>query len=177
VAAGRTRKGDTELLHALACGASVENAAQKAGLSRRTAYRRLEDPAFRARVIELRAELTRRALGMLTAAGLGAVKTLTVLQESATSEAVRLGAARATLELGCKLRENSEWSERLTTLEALLESLLQEADPPSATDGTGGTTAAGCATRRHDTIRRDHDQTSALPDGSPGASAGSNPAP
>jgi hypothetical protein len=176
VAARRTRKGDTELLQALALGASVEHAAQKAGVSRRTAYRRLAAPAFRARVIELRAELTRRALGMLTAAGLGAVKTLTVLQESAMSEAVRLGAARATLELGCKLRENTEWSERLTTVEALLESLLQEAGPPSA-DGSEGTTAAGLATRRHDTIRSDDDQAPDRPDGSPGASAGSNPAP
>jgi transcriptional regulator of acetoin/glycerol metabolism len=41
VAAGRKRKGDAELVLALACGASPENAAQKAGLSRRTVYRRL----------------------------------------------------------------------------------------------------------------------------------------
>ena len=70
---GRKRKGDTELLLALACGASVENAAQRAGLSRRTVFRRLAAPAFRAQVAEARAEMVRRAAGMFTAAGLPAI--------------------------------------------------------------------------------------------------------
>src|SRR6266403_567779 len=113
MAAGRKRKKDTELLLALACGATPENAAQKAGLSRRTVFRRLADPAFVAQVAELRADFTRRTAGMTAAAGLGAVKTLTTLQESATSEAVRFWAARATLELGCKLRESVELTERM----------------------------------------------------------------
>jgi hypothetical protein len=124
VATGRKRKGDAELVLALACGATAENAAQKAGLSRRTVYRRLADPAFRARVTAMRAEMARRAAGMVTAAGLGAVKTLATLQESAASEAVRLGAARATIELGCKLRETVEWADRLAALEGRLEALL-----------------------------------------------------
>jgi hypothetical protein len=124
VAAGRKRKADAELLLALACGASAENAAQKAGLSRRTVYRRLADPAFRAQVTEMRAEMVRRAAGMFTAAGLAAIKTLTTLQESAASESVRLGAARATIELGCKLRETVEWAERLAALEGHVETLL-----------------------------------------------------
>jgi hypothetical protein len=124
VATGRKKKGDAELVQALACGASPESAAQKAGLSRRTVYRRLADPAFRAQVIELRAEMVRRSTGMVTAAGLAAVKTLMTLQDSAASEAVRLGAARATLELGCKLRENVDWAERLAALEGRLETLL-----------------------------------------------------
>ena len=113
---------------ALACGASAENAAQKAGLSRRTAYRRLADPAFRAQVTELRAEIVRRTAGVLTAAGMTAVKTLTMLQESAVSESVRLGAARATIELSCKLRENVGWDERLAALEGRLETLLSGPD-------------------------------------------------
>jgi hypothetical protein len=124
VSKGRKRKGDAELLLALACGASVENAAQRAGLSRRTVFRRLAAPAFRAQVAEARAEMVRRAAGMFTAAGLPAIKTLTTLQESATSEAVRLGAARATIELGCRLRETVEWAERLASLEGRLEALL-----------------------------------------------------
>jgi hypothetical protein len=128
VAAGRKRKADADLLLALACGASPENAAQKAGLSRRTVYRRLADPAFRAQVAEVRAEMVRRAAGMFTAAGMAAIKTLTTLQESATSESVRLGAARATIELGCKLRETAEWAERLAALEGHLETLLGSPD-------------------------------------------------
>jgi len=129
VSKGRKRKGDTELLLALACGASVENAAQKAGLSRRTVFRRLAAPAFRAQVTEMRAAMVQRAAGMFSAAGLPAIKTLTTLPESASSEAVRLGAARATIELGCKLRETVEWAERLAALEGRLEALLGGRDP------------------------------------------------
>jgi hypothetical protein len=70
---------------------------------------------------------------MFTAAGMAAIKTLTTLQESALSEAVRLGAARATIELGCKLRETAEWSERLAALEGRLEALLGGPDRPENT--------------------------------------------
>src|SRR5262249_1425823 len=113
---------------ALACGASPENAAQKAGLSLRTVYRRLAEPAFRAQVQQVRAEIVQRAASMVSAAGLSAIRTLTTLQESAASEAVRLGAARATLELGCKLRQTVELTERVESLEARLEMLLEGAD-------------------------------------------------
>jgi hypothetical protein len=46
-----------------------------------------------------------------------AIKTLVALQNNTTPPAVRLGAARAILELGTKLREASEWEARLSTLE------------------------------------------------------------
>ena len=87
---GRRKKADTELVLALAYGATPEQAAQKAGVSLRTVYRRLTETAFRAQVQDLRAEMLRRMAGMLTAAGLVSVKTLTKLQESAVSESVRL---------------------------------------------------------------------------------------
>ena len=61
---------------------------------------------------------------MITAAGMAAVKTLTTLQDSAASESVRLGAARAIIELGCKQRESVEWAERLAALDGRLETLL-----------------------------------------------------
>jgi hypothetical protein len=61
---------------------------------------------------------------------MASLKTFTTLQESATSEAVRLGAARAIIELGCKLREAVELTERLAALEARLESWLAEPVPP-----------------------------------------------
>jgi hypothetical protein len=127
VAAGRRRKVDAELVMALACGASPESAAQKAGLSLRTVYRRLAEPAFGARVRQVRGELLRRAAGMFTVAGMGAIKTLMALQESAASESVRLQAARALIELGCKLRESEELMERLASLEARLEGVLEAA--------------------------------------------------
>jgi hypothetical protein len=116
--AGRRRKADSDLILALACGASPENAAQKAGFGLRTVYRRLAEPAFRAQVDAMRAELVRRSADMLTAASMSAIKTLTTLQESAASESVRLGAARTVLEMGCKVRASVELRERIVSLEA-----------------------------------------------------------
>jgi hypothetical protein len=123
---GRKRKADAGLILALACGASPESAAEKAQVSRRTVYRRLAEPEFRAQVETMRTEMVQRVAGMLTAAGLGSVKTFAQLQESAVSEAVRLGAARAIVELGCKVRESVELARRLTKLEIQLEQLVEE---------------------------------------------------
>ena len=124
MARGRRKKAETGLIVSLACGTSVETAAQKAGLSVRTVYRRLADPEFRAQVNEARAEMLRRAAAMLTAAGMTAIKTFTTLQESARSESVRLGAARSIIELGCKLREMVELTERLAQMEARMQTEL-----------------------------------------------------
>jgi hypothetical protein len=119
--AGRDGPGNEEpLLLALACGATVEAAAQKAGLSARSVYRRLKRPAFRRRLAERRAELVRRASAALSAAGLEAVKTLLALLGQPTPPATRLGAARSVLELGVKLRDLTEVEERLRRLEARL---------------------------------------------------------
>ena len=120
MSAGRKRKADSGLVLALACGASPEGAAQKAKVSLRTVYRRLAEPAFRDQVEEMRAEVARRTAGLLTAAGIASVKTFATLQESATSESVRLGAARAVVELGLKLREATNLADRVAALEALL---------------------------------------------------------
>jgi len=43
------RHADAALRLALACGATVENAARAAGVSERTLYRRLKDPVFTSR--------------------------------------------------------------------------------------------------------------------------------
>jgi hypothetical protein len=114
------KNADEALLLALACGATVEQAAQKAGVSARTAHRRLADPAFRHRVQVARGEMVQRSAAMLTAAALEAVKTLLTLQHAAVPAAVRLGAARAVLEIGVKLREMADVEERLTALERRL---------------------------------------------------------
>ena len=117
----RGRKdADEALLMALACGANVENAARQAGVSRRTAQRRLADPGFCRRLSEARADMVRRASGMLTAAALESVKTLLTLQGPPNPPAVRLGAARSVLEIGIKLREAADLEERLSALEQQL---------------------------------------------------------
>src|SRR5207244_1558873 len=72
------------LLTALACGANVENAARKAGVSERTVYRRLRQAAFQKQLDELSADMVQRTAGMLTGAGMNSVKTLVDLQQDGT---------------------------------------------------------------------------------------------
>jgi hypothetical protein len=61
-----------------------------------------------------------RTAGTLTAAATEAVRTLLELLKSSASDAVRLGAARAVLEMGMKVREAADLEERLAALEQQL---------------------------------------------------------
>ena len=126
------RKGAEEaLLQALVCGATVENAARKAGVGERTAYRRLQDPKFLQRLAELRLEMIQRTAGMLTGAGPVSVKTLVDLQQDvAVAAAVRRCAARDVLEMGLKLRDHAEVKDRLADVEARLARALAPEDSP-----------------------------------------------
>jgi hypothetical protein len=116
----RRKRGEEVLLTALACGATVEGAADKAGLSVRTVYRRLADPNFQVRLRQERAEWARRTAGLLTAASPGSVRTLVELQGLSAPAATRLGAARAVLGMGLKLREESDLADRVAQLERRL---------------------------------------------------------
>ena len=111
---------DEALMLALACGATVEVAAQKTGVSQRTVYRRLEDPDFRHALSRYRSDMVHRSSGMLTAAAMEAVKTLLGLMERTTPPGVRLGAARSVLEMGMQLRAAHDVEERLRTVEQRL---------------------------------------------------------
>jgi len=113
------RKGDAALVLALAGGQTVRDSARAAGVGERTATRRLAAADFRRRVIETRAALVERATGQMADAMSAAAEALRKLLE-ARSEAVRLGAARAVLELGMKLRESADLEERLAELERRL---------------------------------------------------------
>lgn len=125
------RNSDNNLLMALACGATVESAARSVGVSESTAYRRLRDPHFARRLQEVRGDMVLRTAGMLTAAGGESVKTLLALQQVSTPAAVRLGAARACLELGVKLRETAELMERIAALEEAQAMLAASGKRPS----------------------------------------------
>jgi transposase-like protein len=101
----------------LASGETVAAAARKAGVTERTVYRwRLED-AFRRDVDQARAEMFSRALGCMAEGAASAALVLRQLCLKAKSETVKLGAARALLEQGPKLRESVELEERLRALE------------------------------------------------------------
>jgi hypothetical protein len=114
------RSADQRLLLAVACGATVEAAERKAGVSESTTYRRLAEAGIRRRLQALRADMVQRAAGLLTTAAVEAVKTLLELQKASAPYAVRLGAARAVLEIGTKLREAADLEERLAVLEEQL---------------------------------------------------------
>lgn len=126
--AGTGKKGDDALVVALASGATVTLAARKAGLSDRTARRRLADAAFRLRVSGARSELVRRAVGKLAGAGALAVKTLRTLAKDATSEQVRLGAARALLEAMFRGHEGETLAREFEDLRELVEQLQANAE-------------------------------------------------
>lgn len=112
---------DEVVLVSLACGATIDAAASKSGVSKRTIYRRLQDPKFQKRLREIRSEMVERASAMLTASAIEAVKTLLDLQKSNVPHATRLGAARAILELGVRLRESVELMDRIAKLENRLQ--------------------------------------------------------
>src|SRR5262249_36084790 len=97
---------------------NIKDAAAKAGISVRTVNRRINDPAFKAKLQELRDNATHFVLVRLVALGTAALDTLQQLL-NARLEPVRLGAARAILELGRQLRETEEHAERIAQLERL----------------------------------------------------------
>ena len=105
------------LLAALAKGATVVQAAHQAGVSERTAYRRLQQPAFQARIEALQEETLRRAADVLTAAAQKGLLSLVDLQKPTTPPSVRRGAARDIIELGLRLREATVVEKRVAALE------------------------------------------------------------
>ncbi|MDA9857496.1 hypothetical protein N9D23_05200 [Rubripirellula sp.] len=91
-------QGDDRLFKALVYGCHVENAAESAGVSQRTAYRRLADPEFRGRLEEARQGLREAILAKLADAGDAAVSTLWDLMQTAEDENVRMRSAKAVLD-------------------------------------------------------------------------------
>jgi hypothetical protein len=113
------KNADSVLVTALAGGFTVEAAAAKARLSTRTAFRRLENPDFRRHVAEVRSEMVGRACGKLADGMAKAAGTLRKLLTTG-SDSVKLGAARAMLELAVRVREAEELEQRLVWLEIRL---------------------------------------------------------
>jgi hypothetical protein len=118
----RRKRSEAALLLALAAGASLRQAAAKAGLHHVTVHRRLKDPAFRRQVDAIRRDMIDRAVGKLSAGLAAAGDTLRKLLK-AKSEAVRLGAARAMVEMACRLKETGEAGELLAEVDEKLREL------------------------------------------------------
>jgi hypothetical protein len=104
---------------AMACGRKLTEAAADSGAGVRTIKRWSATlPAFRRRINQYHAEMVETAMGRLADNMTSAADTLGYLCRKSKNESVRLGAARAILELGVKLRENVEHEERIAALES-----------------------------------------------------------
>jgi hypothetical protein len=113
-------RADEALAVALAAGRRVEEAASIAGVSPRTASRRLREPGFTGRVRELRAEMTAAAVGRLAECCSAASDRLAELVCSGDGH-LAFKAAKAVLELTFKAQELSELERRIGDLELALE--------------------------------------------------------
>jgi len=107
---------DDLIVAALAAGQTMQEAAEAAGVSSRTVSRRLDDDVFKQRIQAIRAEMIGQAVGRMANGMSDAADMLRKLLK-AKSESVRLGACRAMLELGAKLRETVELEARIAQLE------------------------------------------------------------
>jgi hypothetical protein len=112
-------RADARLIEQLAGGTTITKSASLAGVSRRTVTRRLADPDFRRRVNEARRQIVDHAVGRMATSMKSAAVVLRKLLKS-DADSIRLGASRAIMELGQRLRDSVEFEERLTTLESLL---------------------------------------------------------
>jgi hypothetical protein len=160
VARNGKKSGDGKLILALASGCSVPRAARKAGVSLRTAYRRLEDPDFRRRVEEARSRLVERACGRLASLGGLAVGQLhALLSRDTTGEQGRLGAARAALDFLFRSHEQHTLAKQLDDLKRQLEEVSRRghgnaaAAGPQAEGGAGPVDPAGDPTAGQDPPR------------------------
>jgi hypothetical protein len=111
---------DGALIAALLGGASVEDAASLAGLSLRTAYRRLADPTFRDTLAEAKQARLARVVEVIAAGSLLAVNTLIELLGPETPPSVRHASAKSILELDERRRQQVEVEDRLAAIEAQL---------------------------------------------------------
>jgi hypothetical protein len=120
VAHGGRRNADETLVAELAAGKTVREASATAGVAERTAFRRLEDSAFKARVAELRSEMVRTAAGRLVD---GMTEAAGVLRAGLTDTDanVRHRSAVKLIELGVKVTELAELQRRVDELERHIE--------------------------------------------------------
>ncbi len=101
---------------AIAAGQSAREVAKQHGISERTIRRWLCSPKAQRIISRYRSQITSTALGRLNEGLLAAADTLVDLLR-AESEQTRLGAARTIIETVVRLREVTEFEERLCHLE------------------------------------------------------------
>lgn len=114
---GRTGS-DAKFSTGLILGLTVQLAAKQAGISERTAFRRLRDPNFQKDMRQLRRQAIDRAADSLAGAAADSVSVLRELLSNADPR-VKLNAARAVLDAANRL-VGDEIERRLADLERLI---------------------------------------------------------
>jgi hypothetical protein len=116
---GRAGAKDVAAAH-VAAGRTLKDTAAAANVSERTVQRwTAGDAAFQARVAELRSAMVAEAAGRL-ASGMGAAAVTLLLLLKSKDEDVRHKAAVKVIELGLKVRDQTEIEERLARVEEQL---------------------------------------------------------
>ncbi len=115
-------RGEGALIVALACGDTVKEAAERAGVGERTVYRRLADQEFMRKVNKARNMMIGQAVGKLSLNCAKAAETLEKLLDS-DNPRIRLQAAKAIMDHAIKLSDNLAIEMRLGHLEGLMTPL------------------------------------------------------
>ena len=117
-----TLKGEPVASEGLAAGLTFSQAAEAAGVSRRTIAARMADGEYRRRVLHLRSELLARAAGVLASDAPAAAELLRTLRDDEDMDpTTRRLCAIAVLDHAAKLCGAVELAERLADLEAELD--------------------------------------------------------
>jgi hypothetical protein len=109
------RNADPTIIAALLAGASLDDAAKRAGMSEQTVRRRLRDPEFRARLDAAETEMIETAGRALSGYVPEAVSTLGGLLHDGSST-IQLSASKSIIEIGSK-RARHALEERVAALE------------------------------------------------------------
>jgi len=139
------------LVALLARGETVENAAQIAGVSERTVYRRKENPEFRAKVAECRANMFSSAAGHLLEVMQIASETLQSLMQNEDAN-IQYKAAVKLIELAFKIRQIDEQDRERGKLKVIVSTtdelpqqtgnVLQEGSPLQVSESERSSTSS-----------------------------------
>lgn len=112
---------DQLLALGIASGVKIGTLAKKHGVHRDTIHIRTQALGFQDLVKKIQSDLYERAMGILAADQADHAKVIRELSKGAKTEAVRLGAAKAGIELGLKMRSAIDTEQRLIALEKALK--------------------------------------------------------
>ena len=131
-----TLKGEPAASEGLAAGLTWQQAADAAGVSRRTVATRMADGEYRRHVLHLRSELLARAAGVLASDAPAAAEMLRTLRDTKDMDpTTRRLCAIAVLDHAAKLCGAVELAERLADLEAELEVVKRGLETAAQHDG------------------------------------------